>query len=140
MSDIDSTDFRTRVFSDENIKPLPAHVSQYFTSDNAESLRKSKPPFVLLPLTQKPKTRLPFIQLKGAVHPYSSESERGQLTKMHGFESFVMIDTGNETTRLCADLFGVDLQPGETECCMISIEYFLYDIITILMSRLDSLE
>jgi hypothetical protein len=37
-----------------------------------------------------------------------------------------VVDTGAETTRLCADLFGVDLQPGETEPCLVSVEYVLF--------------
>ena len=40
----DSTSFKPRVFSGEDIKPLPPHVSQYFTK-NIESLLKTKPLF-----------------------------------------------------------------------------------------------
>ena len=51
----DFTGFKTRVFTSEDIKPLPAHVSRYFASKGTELLRKSKPPFVLIPLVQKTK-------------------------------------------------------------------------------------
>jgi hypothetical protein len=33
-----------------------------------------------------------------------------------------MVVTGAETTSFCGDLFGVDLQPGETEPCVVNVE------------------
>jgi len=83
-----------------------------------EELLHSKPPFILRRLIDKPNTKLPFLHISASAYPVAKgDDQPGQrkLTAKQDFEGYALYDTGAETTRICADILGVDFQPGEAE-------------------------
>jgi hypothetical protein len=72
----------------KKLVPLPDKVAQRYMNER-ESLLKSKPPFVLLPLREKQFTALPFLRISAAVHPQSKpvgDTSTSKLTEMKSLD------------------------------------------------------
>jgi hypothetical protein len=78
-------------------------------------LLKSKPPFVLLPLIQKPDTLLPFLHIYGTAHPIP-EPDEARLTQSKDFKPNALFDTGAEGTRMCSDVLGLNSNRERLNC------------------------
>lgn len=69
----------------KKLVPLPDRVAQHVNERRRESLLKSKPPFVLSPLTENHSTTLPFLRISVAIHPLPkrvADTSTSKLTDM----------------------------------------------------------
>lgn len=115
--------------------PLHDKVVECYINER-DSLLKSKPPFLLLPLSKKEGTALPFLWISAAIHPYPKperDTSPSRLTKMKSLEVSALYDTGSKVMRVCGDVIGVALEQGEVEPCIFTFEYLPFRLAMMLM-------
>jgi hypothetical protein len=88
---------------------------------------KPKEPYTLCPLYEHEGDPLPFLYINGIVHPYTL-SEQFPLTRRRFNDERpvnvdAMYDTGNAITRICGDLVGFKVEPGDDEPCILTFTY-----------------
>ena len=115
--------------NDSPIAPIPDHIAQVFAQDTASVLKTYKGPYTLCPLYEHEDDPLPFLYINAVVHPYTLSGEFTANMRRYNNETRVnalsLFDTGNAITRICGDIVGFELAPGDQEPCILTFTYLL---------------
>lgn len=112
---------------DSPIAPIPDHIARVFAQETASVLKTYKPPYTLCPLYEHEEDPLPFLWINAVIHPYTLSPEFTATMRRYNnqikVDSDSMFDTGNAITRICADVVGFKLDPGDQEPCILTFTY-----------------
>jgi hypothetical protein len=105
------------------IKPVPEHIRQSLLKDR-DVLLQAKPPYTLCSLYETEDDKVPFLYIKGVVHPFGT-AQGGpppRYNEERNLNVDAMYDTGNSVTRICGDLVGFKLEPQDVEPCILTLK------------------
>lgn len=88
-----------------------------------DALLEAKSPYTLCPLYETENNRLPFVYIKGFVHPFRAEQgdPLPRYNEKRSLNVDATYDIGNAVTRIC-EIFSVSLEAQDVEPCILTFE------------------